>query len=59
MYSFAIFLSLIKNEIINPNTIENDNKIKEFLKTTWVYDRIRKEKFKDVFPEWRDMIYYG
>ena len=45
--------------IINFLDISNDNCIKDFLKTTWIYDRIRKEKFKDVFPEWRDMIYYG
>jgi len=45
--------------IINFLDASNENCIKEFLKTTWIYDRIRKEKFKDVFPEWRDMIYYG
>ena len=45
--------------IINFLDASNENRLKEFLKTTWVYDRIRKEKFKDVFPEWRDMIYYG
>ena len=66
-YSKPLHIDPIANElrakrlrpIINFLDASNDNKIKEFLKTTWVYDRIRKEKFKDVFPEWRDMIYYG
>lgn len=66
-YSKQLYIDPIANElrakrlkpIINFLDASNDNRIKEFLKTTWVYDRIRKEKFKDVFPEWRDMIYYG
>lgn len=66
-YTKPIHLDPIANElrakrlkpIINFLDASNENLIKEFLKTTWIYDRIRKEKFKDVFPEWRDMIYYG
>jgi len=45
--------------IINFLDASDDNCIQDFLKTTWEYDEIRKESFKDVFPEWREMIYYG
>lgn len=37
----------------------NEDYIKEFLEVTKKYDQIRKESFKDTFPEWRELIYYG
>jgi MoaA/NifB/PqqE/SkfB family radical SAM enzyme len=45
--------------IINFLDASGDNHIEEFLATTKQYDETRSESFKDVFPEWRDMIYYG
>jgi MoaA/NifB/PqqE/SkfB family radical SAM enzyme len=47
------------NPIINFLDASNDNYIEKFIETTNRYDQIRSESFKNVFPEWRNMIYYG
>ena len=58
---YKVFPSMTKRlePIINFLDASGDNHIEEFLATTKQYDETRSESFKDVFPEWRDMIYYG
>jgi len=58
-YSKLPHLSERLQPILNFLDAADDNYIEKFLATTKQHDETRKESFKDVFPEWREMIYYG